>query len=274
MAFFIVPRRFARTVPSETARFLRDHELLYRATHVMSHRHRVNLVNEAQVPTWNSGSLELVTSDCGVSPRWNDGSRYYNIPAGACDTTTPWTYAFVVGFSSLVNENALISQSDTALTAPMDRSIWYATGSGLRSSIYETTYRNFTSAIPGTYTTRAYVATMTTGEWNWYFDGRRFGGTNSYSATGTTLASSSVLNIARGYNGVTTFGITGWMPLFIRVYGKAWSPGEAMEFCRDPWQMFEQTPEVLYFIPAATGGSFNAAWACGSNAVIQPGAMQ
>lgn len=75
---------------------------------------------------------------------------------------------------------------------------------------------------------------------------------------------------------VAVSGDKAWGPTL--AYSRYLTDAEAVELSRNPWQTLEtERSDIIYFVgpaAAATGGSFNAAWACGSNAVIQPGAMQ
>lgn len=260
-------------VPDEGAEFLSDHPLIaHYATHVFHGRHTYNRITGLE-PTWNgAGRTCLAWDNYGVSPHWNTGTRYHSSPAGAADTSTPWTQLIIGHITNTVNNRALVIQTDVLGVGPGDRDIRFNAGAGLRCTIDPDAAATITVTLNIVSSTRPFLAVVAcdTSTLRMYTRSPAFSSASisSGGVTGGTRASTSVLAVGRGMVGDATGTMLGGIPLYVRLYGVAWTLAEAHAWLMNPWQVFKRSPGRVFFFPTSSV-SYKAAWGNSSNTMIQ-----
>lgn len=270
MSYLLTPARWRRQPPRGTLLNL-DHGLLRdQVTHAFAWDHRWNLINGV-APTLSGGWVTAAVPggigfDGGYGVSVND---HYS--SGTYVSFGHWTVACViVPYNTATPSGGIMIHGNGRLSGDGCNALYFNTSKRYGGWVFSGGAVTLDSpndvVTPGA--PQTVVFSVQPYSYNLYVDGKLQASTSG-SETGRSW---TTWNVASGYSAPDT-GLSASLPLILRVT-RAWSAEDALRFARNPWDIFIPARKFFFAAAAATGGSFNAAWACGSNAVIQPGAMQ
>lgn len=271
MAVHIQSQRWTRQPPRGTL-LDRDHTLLRgQCTHAFSWGHEQNLITGARPTITGAWAVEPGPGGVGFDA-WDGGSLadHYS-PVTYINNTSPWTVAFIIVPTSSTAAGGIFIHGNGRLSGDGCNAGYFNTSGRYGGWVYSggaITLDSPNNVVKGG-VAQVVVFSVAPYDYRLYVDGTLQDSDSSGSSTGRTF---STFNAGSGYSAPDS-GLQASIPLMLRM-NRAWSASEVEQFTRNPWDVFHPSRKFFFAAAAATGGSFNAAWAGGSNVVIQPGAMQ
>lgn len=244
------------------------------ATHVFVGDHRENKITGI-APTWYDTARPIAWTNKGLGADfYNGGSGTDHYSPTPNDTTnTPWTMAAIVWNAAVGVDSTYAIHTGSRGSSDGDRVMYVQADNAYCSWLFSggAVFAKSSAGVAVVGRAQIVVASASSTHFAIWVDGVKGPTTTTLFGTTGRLNSGSVLSVGHGYG--PTDKANQQIPLFIRVYGRAWGDGEVQDFTANPWQIFQPRRRVLFGVTAA-GGSFNAAWAQGANAIVQPGALQ